>query len=580
MILLSGHSLKAAREIPLESMSLSLKERESTATITPADMEGIGTESWFQDDTEPGKGIVWRVQSLQHQFAVDTQTVQLEHVINVLRDRILFGEVTPADMGGGDTCTAKQAAGYILKQQSDWVLGKFEFDVEGAWKFDGETLFDALAKVSDSLEDPWWSFDTTKYPFTLNIIKKPSGVVCEMRPGRNLSAVTRTIDKSGMYTRFYPIGKDDLHVSGDYVSRNEDKYGVICKTEVDQSLDTEAELRRRANARLRKHARPTVEIQAEGVELAEATGEKLDKLTLGRICRIPLAEFGDVIEERIVGLDYRDKVKQPENVRVTMSNKSDDAKPSILNVLAQEIKEGGGPSGRGGGGRGAAKQAKEDHAWFEDTDKHVAMCAEGIVGVDADGNPNWTRLSQIIVDENGIHNTVQGIQGDLVVAETAIEQNENEIKLEAKRAADAERELSASIKITSDMIESEVKDRKNGQNQLSSRITQQANKISLVVEERNGRNVIKTASIVSGINADHGSYIKLQADTINLSGYVTMSQLNATNATIANLMSGYATASKILASEIDVSILKVYGSRATWQLKKLSDGTYINYLGA
>lgn len=428
MILLSGHSLTQARRIPLEALSLSLKERESTATMTPADMTGITTESWLQDDTDPGKGIVWRVRSIQTAYAIDTPTVQLEHVINVLRDRIIFGEVTAADMGGGDTCTAKQAVQYILKQQSDWKLGTFEFTTSGAYKFDGDSLYEALSRVSDSLEDPWWTFDTTKYPFTLNIIKKPAGIACELRPGRNLTAVTKTIDKTGMYTRYYPIGKDDLKLNGNgFVSKNDSTYGVICKSEVDQSLETQDALRKRANDRLRKHAQPTVEIQAEGVELAAATGENLDKLTLGRLCRIPLEEFGTTIEERIVGLDYRDKLGQPENVRITLSNKSDDAKVDLARIIAQEIREGAGPSGRGRGGRGSAKQNKEDHAWFEDTDKHVAMCAVGIIGTDAQGNPNWTRLSRLQVDENGIYGTVQSVQGDMVVAESRIEQTETSI---------------------------------------------------------------------------------------------------------------------------------------------------------
>lgn len=429
MILLSGHSRTAARKIPLEALSLSLKERESTATMTPSDMTGINTESWLADDTEPGKGIVWRVRSIQTQYALNTPTVQLEHVINVLRDRIIFGEITASDISGGDTCTAEQAVRYILRQQSDWKLGTFEFSgTSGAYKFDGDSLYEALSRVSDSLEDPWWTFDTTVYPFVLNIIKKPTGVTCELRPGRNLSAVTRTIDKAGMYTRFYPIGKDDLTLSGTkYISKNEDAYGVICKSEVDQSLETEEALRKRANDRLRKHAHPTVEIQAEGVELAAATGESLDKLTLGRLCRIPLEEFGTTIEERIVSLDYRDKLGQPENVRITLSNKSDDAKVDLARIIAQEIREGAGPSGRGRGGRGSAKQNKEDHAWFEDTDRHVAMCAVGIIGTDAQGNPNWTRLSRLEANEDGIYGSVQSVQGDLVVAESRIQQTETSI---------------------------------------------------------------------------------------------------------------------------------------------------------
>ena len=547
MILLEGHSLAQGRRVPCESLGLSLKERESTETMVPADMTGITIDSWLQDDTEPGKGIVYRVKSIQTVYATDTPTVTLEHVISTLQDRILFGEVTAATISGGETCTAEAAIRYILSQQSDWILGTFSYGgVSGAYKFDGDSLYDALERVCTTLDECWWSYDFTRYPFRLNITQKPSGVACELRPGRNLATVTKTIDRSRMYTRFYPVGKNDLHVSGDYVSRNESKYGVISHVEVDQSRETEAELRAWANERLKKHAEPAVNIQAEGLELADATGETIDRLTLGRICRIPLQDFGTTIEERIIELNYRDKQNDPENVRVTMANQHED----LARIVAQAIKEGGGPngSGRSGGGRGGAKKAKEDHAWFEDTDHHVAMCAEGIVGVDAEGNPNWTRLSQIIVDENGIHNTVQGIQNDLVIAETRIEQNENAITIEAARAKGEEGKLSASIKVEADKITTEVNERKNQYSSLNSRITQQANKISLVVEERGGRYVVNTAKIVGGINSDHGSYVKIQADTINLTGYVTMSDLTATNGRIASLISGQTTFDSLVAT--------------------------------
>ena len=58
MILLSGHSLTPDRKVPLESLSLSLKERESEARMVPADMSGINLQSWFRDETNPGAGIV------------------------------------------------------------------------------------------------------------------------------------------------------------------------------------------------------------------------------------------------------------------------------------------------------------------------------------------------------------------------------------------------------------------------------------------------------------------------------------------------------------------------------------------
>lgn len=469
MILLSGHSLTPARRVPVEALSLSLKERDSTAEMTPAIMTGISTESWFLDDTAPGNGIVWRVRSIQTSYDTDTPVIQLEHAISTLRDRILFGEITPETIAGegATSCSAYAAVQFVLAQQSDWVLGSFGFSDSAPYKFDGDTLYDALEKVSKSLSNAWWSYDMSQYPFVLNITARPSGVSCEMRPGRNLSTLSKTVDKTGMYTRFYPIGKDDLHISGNYVSRNESLYGVISAVGVDQSLETEGELIAWANQQLDRHAEPAVNITANGLDLAQATGETLDRLTLGRICRIPLTEFGTTIEERIVELNYRDKAHAPEEVQITLANSQED----ITRIIADAIKSGYG----GSGGRGAARQDKEDHAWFEDTDTHVAMVAEGIVGIDPEtGEPDWARLSQIIVDGEGVHQMVTVMHEDLVEAQASIEINENAIASEVLRASSEEGVLRSEILQTATMIYSSVE---ANNSQIYSEVIQTANEI-------------------------------------------------------------------------------------------------------
>lgn len=484
MILLSGHSLTPARKVPLEGMSLRLTERDASATLTPADMTGIDANSWFRDETEPGQGIVWRVRSIQQAYATRTPTVQLEHAIATLKDRILFGEVKPEDISGGATCTARQAVEYILNRQSDWTLGTFGYSVSKPYKFDGDTLFDALEKVSKSLQDAWWSYDFSTYPFVIHINPRPAGVACELRPGRNLTAISRTVDRSGMYTRFYPIGKEDLHVPGDYISRNENLYGAIAHVETDQSLETVAELTAWANEGLDRHAEPRVNISADGLELSRATGESLDSLKLGRLCRIPLQEFGTTIEERIVELNYPDKIRQPEVVKVTMAN----AREDVTRIIADTIKQ----AARGGGGRAGARQQKEDHAWFEDTDEYVAMCAKGIVGKDAEGNPNWELLSQIVVDGTGVHQHVSSVQEEVVVAENRIEILEEGIELEARA-------------------------RQEGDGVLSGQISVQAGKISQIVQAVGQNGEVTAASIVLAINSG-GSGAYISADHVYISG--------------------------------------------------------------
>lgn len=522
MILLNGHSLTPVRRLYLESQKLTLNERESVSDLSTTDTDGITMNSWLQDDTDPGAGIVWRVRSIKEEFATETTTVQLEHIINVLRDKLLFGEIkadTITGVTGATTCTALQAVNYILAQQSDWTLHSFDYaSVTNAYTFDGDSLFDALVRVTETLDDAYWSYDTTVYPFRISITEKPAGTACEMRPGRNLVSVNRSIDRGGMYTRFYPIGKDDLHIPGNYVDKNTSLYGIVSHVETDTSRESVADLMAWANERLKRHAEPQVTTTADGLEIAEATGEPLDRLTLMRICRMPLPEYGTTIEERITELTYRDKIHEPTVVRITMGNQQED----IVKLIAREIKEGAGPSGsgRGGGGRGGARQEREDHAWFEDTDEHVAMCAEGIVGVDAQGNPNWTLLSQIIVDGTGVHQSVTEVKEDLVTAEASIEMNQYAIEAEVTRATGAE-------------------------SALSGRITVEAGKISQIVSAVGDDGQVTAASIVLAINnstgqgeakidADH-VYIGNSKSTTVIAGKLNTSDLGAKIADLASV---------------------------------------------
>lgn len=58
----------------------------------------------------------------------------------------------------------------------------------------------------------------------------------------------------------------------------------------------------------------------------------------------------------------------------------------------------------------------------------------------------------------------------------------------------------------------------------SSMIDKQDDKISLVVTEQDGQNVVNAASIVLGINGQTGSYVKIQANKIDIDGIVTALQ--------------------------------------------------------
>ena len=435
MILLSGHTLATAMKFMPESLSVNLEERKSTATMQIGpDAPDIAVGDWLRDETAGcGQGVVWRVKSVDMTYNTNTRLVTMEHIINTLRDAVLFGETTPADITGdpdATICTAEAAIEYILDRQDLWELASdFPYLSANAYKFNGDTLYAAIESVTGTLEDPCWWYDLSSIPFKLHITQISDAVTCEMREGRNIQTLKKTIDRSRMYTRFYPIGKDNLQLGGGgYISKNESTYGMVAKVETNQKYETAEELEAWAWTRLERHCFPTVTISIGGEDLSRQTGESLDALTLGRKCRVPLPEFGTTIVERIIRISASDKIKEPDRVTVTMGNELQDI-ASIINEVIEEQE-----SGHGGGGRGGMKKAGEDHAWFVDTDDHVGMIAEAIIGRGADG-VDWSRVASIIVDGYGIHQRVVRAEGYLVTLEARIDLDEEQLRAEFNNIA-------------------------------------------------------------------------------------------------------------------------------------------------
>lgn len=250
--------------------------------------------------------------------------------------------------------------------------------------------------------------------------------------------------------------------------------------------------------------------------------------------------------------------------------------PNIIyiNRETEEYATGGstGTGGRGGGGgsRSQKKQGEFETSILQN-ERNIILEARQV-----DENREKLKAAGIEIDPiTGVVIYAEDVQNGLA-ANFRVMSNKIETEVSARTKADAQ--LTSKITQTADKLSLEVTNRKNQYSKLESRITVQSNKISLVVEERGERYVVNSASIVAGINADHGSTIKISADTINLSGYVTMTDLNATNAEIDNLKTGATTASSLRAVTMNTSIFVMAGTNATWKTKTIS-GETIHYLG-
>ena len=192
--------------------------------------------------------------------------------------------------------------------------------------------------------------------------------------------------------------------------------------------------------------------------------------------------------------------------------------------------------------------------------------------------------SRITQTATEIRSEVSNTAADL---SSRITQNANSISAEVTRATGAESTLSGRIDVTDSAISAEVTNRTNADDALSGRITVNSDKVSLVVTETQSGYEVDSAEIVAGINSQTGSYVKISANTIDLSGYVTVSDLNATNATITNLVNGNTTASSLKAVSGNITSLTVgssfscLGHGAYWQGVTIGNTSYhfLGYVG-
>ena len=268
--------------------------------------------------------------------------------------------------------------------------------------------------------------------------------------------------------------------------------------------------------------------------------------------------------------------------------------PNIIyiNRETEEFATGGGKGAGGGSGRTRSEKKKgEFETSINQNERNIILEARQV-----DQNRKVIRAAGMSIDpitgviiyaedvENGIGANFK-VQSNRITAEVTerqaqgaelssrITQTSNAISLEVTNRQSADNILSSRITMTATEIRSEVRNTAAG---LSSRITQNADKVSIVVDDNNN---IKTASIVAGINGQDGSYVKIEADKINLSGYVTASELAATNATIDNLTSGRTTASSIAATTMHATNFYLNNNKVTLKRVKDGDGNYISLWG-
>lgn len=538
----------------------------SMATITLPIGEDIPARRYVELFNPYGSAGVFRVLSPRNAYGDEVTTIELEHAVSEVGDYLVKAEYS--DMYAADTAMKNVFSHY---NGSMWRLGSVADLGSGKIALEAKytRVLDSMLAILNQKRDCMMAFDFSTKPWTINIVKKETIVSAEGRLSRNVESAVVAYDDSELCTRVY-YQTFTKSKNGDITSKwnykdadTKGKYGTFERDVATSSDMTIDEINFTVDSYLEEHKNPKVSIDIKGLDLFKITGENMDKFIIGKLFRLTIPEYSTVVENNITEVSWDDVYNDPQNVNVKLGEPEDTVVSFIHNIDTK---------GSGGGGSSGRSQKEEEEKWkeyrtnFVRTDYLINMNAQRI---DRAGN---------ILEQAGLDINSQGV---LIYANTSngigskIAQTAKEIRLEVTNTKAG---LQSQITQTDSKITQEVTRAKTAENSLSGRIDVQADKVSLVVEEKDGNNVVKAASIVAGINNQSGTYIKLSADKINLSGYVTASQLSATDARIDNLVSGNSSFTQIVTAGLRTSAFRLSGADIAKQTVTI-DGTTIHYLG-
>lgn len=380
----------------------------SQATLTiPEDGPVVGLRDWVSLYDEDGLMGIYRVTNLAQTVKRSIQLTLL-HGIDILADSYWAEEreYTGNVRGYLEALLAQQTA--LIDGTAPWALGDCE-DTETTLKvkISYGRLSELIREAVPEGGGYQLEYDQTVWPWRVHLRAKPTTAAAEFRVARNITSATVTYNDADLCTRLILSntsgGESRVRVyNAGAIAQAE--WGIVTKTaSIDTSDTLTSDSWPEAEAWVadffRLHAAPSVQIQIEGRELYRLTGDRWDRASLGRVCRVSLPEYGHTFEERVVSLTYPDPWGDPDRVVVSLAN----ALPQFSEQVKLIEKTAQSASRAAGGAARKADQTAEElerkeviyQTSFQKTDREISGIAsatglqfnqDGTPVLDDDGN--------------------------------------------------------------------------------------------------------------------------------------------------------------------------------------------------
>lgn len=277
-------------------------------------------------------------------------TYECEHVLATLIDDVLFQYHQIGNLG----VYTNQVIQYILIKQTvqRWQLDTVEFSRQFEYSWENETLLAALFSIPKPFaEEYMWTFDTTVYPWRLNLVSPPDKVTAYIKYGVNMQGITKEVDATTLRNRIYGLGYGEgvnqlnfAEINGGlpYIQDDEsiEKYGLVSYIFADMRFQYPETLLARCQALLAEMKEPRISYTVSASDIHSITGEKIYQFNTGDRVRVIDKELGEDFTARIVNVSKGNLLGAPGEVTLEIANKSKNIAGTIAELeTRQKINE-------------------------------------------------------------------------------------------------------------------------------------------------------------------------------------------------------------------------------------------------
>lgn len=308
--------------LPLDDPKVKKVKQLGYVEITDTDNEYIG---------------LFRVMPTEISVSVEAKRIKFEckHVLSLLMDSVMFRyhEISP------NTKTV-DVLNYLLGLQKvkHWKLGACEFTRYFQYSWENVNgLVDAIWSIPQPFDEEYmWTFDTTSYPWTLNLVKPPTNVTARVWEGHNLKGFTVESNPNQLINRIYPLGIGEgvnqlnvkrVNPTGQYYVEDAAsilQYGLVEYVWADRRFTDAKSLYSSALTLLKKWKQPIVSWDINALDLIKAIATKpnqkvpkIDELRLDKVVQVKTNHFG-TLNLRILKESKSDVFGNPQDIKLSV----------------------------------------------------------------------------------------------------------------------------------------------------------------------------------------------------------------------------------------------------------------------